>query len=123
MCTMYTVHIFIVGIDHVKALNMKNISRILCEFLIVNTDHPSAALCISHILPIRKNSFLQNSKRIRICTFFALCENIRFVYILSNLEEAVVRPDREVVRLRDVVQQGPEVLDGVKGRHLGHQVI
>ena len=107
-----------------KALNMKNIPRILCEFLIVNTDHPSAALCISHILPIWKNSFLQNSKRIRICTFFVLCENIRVdCIILSNLEEAVVRPDREVVRLRDVVQQGPEVLDGVKGRHLGHQVI
>ena len=122
MCTMYTVHIVIVGIDHVKALNMKNISRIHCEFLIVNTDHPSAALCISHILPIRKNSSLQNSRRIRICTFFALCENIRVdCIILSNLEEAVVRPDREVVRLRDVVHQGPEVLDGVKGRHLGHQ--
>ena len=38
--------------------------------------------------------------------------------ILLNLEEAVVGADWEVVRLRDVVHQGPEVLDSVKGGNL-----
>ena len=37
---------------------------------------------------------------------------------MCHLEEAVVRAYGEVIGLRDVVHQGPEVLDSVKGGHL-----
>ena len=83
----------------------------------MKTHHPTPTQCISQILPIRTNAFLQDY-HLKYMLNSGPSKIYELLILLCHLEQAVVGADGEVVGLRDVVHQGPEVLDSGKGGHL-----
>ena len=83
----------------------------------MKTHHPTPTQCISQILPIRTNAFLQDY-HLKYMLNSGPSKIYELLILLCHLEQAVVGADGEVVGLGDVVHQGPEVLDSVEGRHL-----